>query len=342
MTEFELMISKKTTVIYHSADFDGIFCREIARRFLGDENINYIGWNFGDAPLPFIGVGEACYVFDLPLDAPFGLRWHEGAMFGENPTERRADLPDFVWIDHHATSIATHPARIPGYRIDGVAACRLAWQWFSRAGARKSCSCSTPGAVIVGECPSCEAPMPTKQAFIERKVVEPLAVRLAGEYDVWDKRDPDADIFQYALRATDPTTYWPGLLDPTMDSELTDCQVSQAVVYSIIPFGIAAQRYARTVDAANMKASFIREWEGLKFLCLNGRGNSLTFASRDVPETGHDALMMFYHNGEKLCVSLYHANHRKDLDLSAIAVKHGGGGHRGACGFTCKALSCEF
>jgi len=29
------------------------------------------------------------------------------------------------------------------------------------------------------------------------------------------------------------------------------------------------------------------------------------------------------------------AAHRKDIDLSLIAVKHGGGGHRGACGFTC-------
>lgn len=41
-----------TTVIYHSADFDGIFCREIARKFIGNEDVNYIGWNFGDAPIP--------------------------------------------------------------------------------------------------------------------------------------------------------------------------------------------------------------------------------------------------------------------------------------------------
>ena len=36
----------KTTVIHHSADFDGIFCREIARKFLPDAEL--IGWDFGD------------------------------------------------------------------------------------------------------------------------------------------------------------------------------------------------------------------------------------------------------------------------------------------------------
>ena len=53
-----------------------------------------------------------------------------------------------------------------------------------------------------------------------------------------------------------------------------------------------------------------------------------------VGETGHDALCGFYFNGKKWTVSLYHAKHRTDLDLSKIAVKYGGGGHRGACGFT--------
>ena len=33
----------KTTVIHHSADFDGLFCREIARKFLPGAEL--IGWN---------------------------------------------------------------------------------------------------------------------------------------------------------------------------------------------------------------------------------------------------------------------------------------------------------
>ena len=81
------------------------------------------------------------------------------------------------------------------------------------------------------------------------------------------------------------------------------------------------------------------EFEGLKFLTLNtARCNSLTFAAKDVPETGHDAICGFFWTGRTWKVSLYRARHRMDLDLSNIAVKYGGGGHKGACGFEAKTL----
>lgn len=38
-------------------------------------------------------------------------------------------------------------------------------------------------------------------------------------------------------------------------------------------------------------------------------------------------------DGRKWDVSLYHADGKEQHDLSLIAVKYGGGGHRGACGF---------
>lgn len=76
------------------------------------------------------------------------------------------------------------------------------------------------------------------------------------------------------------------------------------------------------------------QFEGLKFLAIvHGRFNSNTFESVDLPHKGHDALMGMSFTGDKWTFSLYHAKHRTDLDLSEIAVKYGGGGHRGACGF---------
>jgi hypothetical protein len=292
-----------TTVIYHSGDFDGQFCGEIARKFLGDKDVNYLGWNFGDPPLPIPGAEvDSVYVMDLPLDAPFGVKMPLGLT-----GVVKNGVNGLVWIDHHGSSIASHPTDIPGYRIDGVAACRLAWQWF------------TGKTEFAGTWE-----LPAKQSFIDRKVSEPLAVRLAGEYDVRDKRDERADVFQYGLRAS---------VNVLFDSLLCGGN-ENTYLNTIIDRGNAAQVYARTVDASNMKASFLMPWEGLTFLCLNGRGNSLTFASRDIAETGHQALLMFYFNGGAWVVSLYHARHRTDLDLSKIAVAHGGGGHRGACGFT--------
>lgn len=83
----------KTTVIYHRADFDGLFCREIARKFLPDAEL--IGWDFGDKPLPFPKEG-AVYILDLPPEQPFGI---------ELTLEEKERV---IWIDHHASSLAKY------------------------------------------------------------------------------------------------------------------------------------------------------------------------------------------------------------------------------------------
>lgn len=290
-------MNTKTTCIYHNADFDGIFCREIARRFL-PKDTEFVGWNYGDPAIPFPSEGPV-YVLDLSPEC-----------FGDVPehTER------IIWIDHHKSAIEKYNPGIIGYRIDGVAACRLAWQFF------------TLKPDIGGA-----NPMPTKEDFMERRVTEPLAVRLAGEYDIWDKRDPRADIFQFGLRSRELSDGdWLHLLSLT---------ASDSATADLLDDGELLQRYQQETDASIVEhRSFLIEFEGLKFLALNtARCNSLTFASRDKPETGHDALMGFYWNG-KWNVSLYHAQHRKDLDLSVIAVRHKGGGHRGACGFNTDTL----
>lgn len=301
------------TVVYHSADFDGIFCGEIAKKFLGTEGVNYIGWNFGDAPLPIPGPEiESVYVMDLPLDAPFGVKMP----FGLTAVVRN-DVNGLVWIDHHKSAIESHPRDIPGYRIDGVAACRLAWQFFEQQRIL-----NVGGPLVL---------LPKKSDFIDRQVSEPLAVRLAGEYDVWDHRG-DGDLeFQFGLDS---------LESPAWGRILSMADEEQGYTMAIVLDGRAAMKCYAKRDADVMRErSFLVEWEGLKWLALNtARCNSQTFADKDMPETGHAALLAFYWNGKVWTVSLYHARYRTDLDLSLIAVKYGGGGHRGACGFTCAKL----
>lgn len=318
----------KTTVIHHSADFDGIFCREIARKFLPEAEL--IGWDFGNEPVP-LPDGQI-YVLDLPVDRVFGFNFEtlNAGKAGAIPTAIFRGR--VIWIDHHKSSIETHPPSIAGYRIDGVAACRLAWQWFSIM--QHNAQHQTNEALQV--------PLPGKQDFIDRLVSEPLAVRLAGEYDVWDKRDSDAEVFQFGLRAQDlGENMWDLLLSgPT--TLATDGKVGAAeiAVVALLENGALLQRYQQRNDANLVNyRSFMVDFEGLRFLALNtGSFNSLTFAAKDVPETGHDALMGFRWDGRKWAVSLYHARHRTDLDLSAIAKKYGGGGHLGACGFVASEL----
>lgn len=305
----------KTTVIYHSADFDGLFCREIARRFIPDAEP--IGWDFGDEPL-IIPDGSIC-ILDLPVDRVFGFKYDLGDV-DKNPPQHPAGL---VWIDHHASSIATHPSRIPGYRIDGVAACRLAWQWFSEF------QCSPPRIV------ACDK-LPFKQDFVDRTVKEPLSVRLAGEYDIWDKRDPRAELFQHGLKSQPLNRHeWRWLLEDECDKSYSESFVATLLKQGEMLQYVRDQEYLDVIT----QQGFDLEFEGLKFLACCSHEldiRSQLFAEGIKPH--HEALLGFTFTGKDWRVSMYHAPGKESHDLSLIAVKHGGGGHRGACGFRAKHL----
>jgi uncharacterized protein len=283
----------KTFVIYHRADFDGIFCREIARKNLG-ENAEFIGWDYND-PLPQVPATADLYMLDISVD---------GMM----------DHPRLIWIDHHKTAIEKYPATIPGYRIDGVAACRLAWQWFEEMRTRDP--------VGFG--------LPALQDYRNHYVVEPLAVRLAGEYDIWDKRDPRTDLFQHGLRSQDLTATWPALLDLGQWGETTVAELLKAG---------RVLEYARSRENESIiKAQgFTVDFEGHRFLALNtARCNSLTFTAGLTPE--HEGCLSFNWNGRRWRVSLYGVPGRAEIDFTPIAKKYNGGGHRQACGFETNEL----
>lgn len=288
-------------MIYHKADYDGIFCREIARKFL--PNAELIGWDYGD-PTPPIQEDVVLYMLDISVPE---LMNH----------------PNLIWIDHHKSAIEKYGTK-PGYQIDGVAACRLAWQWFNRTS-----DGSTGYAVNV---PS------TKEPYVERRVTEPLAVRLAGEYDIWDKRDPQAELLQHGLRSQELNkNCWDLLLTNHAETD-TQHDVGTELVYALLDQGKCLQ-YAKTKENESIikSAGFTLRFEELTFLaCNHARYNSFLFTAGLKPE--HDACLGFCWRAGKWTVSLYHAPGKEHFDLSLTAVKYGGGGHRGACGFTCKEL----
>lgn len=281
------------TVIYHSADFDGIFCREIAKKFLPEDTI-FIGWNYGDK-IPEITT-EELYMMDICIP-------------------ELMDFPNLIWIDHHKSSIEKFDSpKINGFRLDGVAACRLAWAYFHDSN-------------------------PCLESFNNCTVMEPLAVRLAGRYDVW-KLDFGALELQFGLRA-EKQLDWELLLDVETGSPFCDpySPANEYIKY-LIDVGGKIMQYVDDTQAGYCRnAAFLINWKGLKFLALNtSANNSRAFATLDKKETGHDALMKFNFDGEKWCFSLYHATHNKEIDLSKIAIEMGGGGHKGACGFISEIL----
>jgi hypothetical protein len=315
----------KTTVIYHRNDFDGLFSGQIAKKFLPPDT-ELIGWHFGDAPIIFPTEGRV-YVIDLPLDRVFGYDYNQENL--HLSAARFVDASRVVWIDHHRSSIESHPKNIPGYRIDGVAACRLAWQWFNKPH-------------IGGE--TCAI---TKEDFLERKVDEPLAVRLAGEYDVWDKRDPRAEMFQFGLQSVDLDTpfypkwddefhvasWWYEMLRD--DKRRQHLAVDELLSRAPAIMHYREKEYAKVIKEQGFDVGFM----GRVFLACNSHEcdiRSHLFAAGIKPH--HEALMGFTFNGAEWAFSLYQIDGKKDVDVLSIAKHMGGGGHAGACGFTAKAI----
>ena len=321
---------KNIAIIYHDADFDGKLSNEVCRfhlkRLHPDANIHSYGWDYGRR-IPTDGWEDfdAIYIVDLSVDELMA----------------RPELRDkIVWIDHHKSAIEkwdgiqneneTQYVQRPfkGIRIDGVAACRLCWAWF------------TWGKLPKGVLPSKQDYIPplTKSVFVDREIKEPLLIRLAGEYDIWDHRDPDAKVLQFGLRALSQTDFG-RLVENQFSGEPTGVKLDD-----VITQGRAIKAYCdKQNDEYSAAYSHTIMFEGLTFCALNigQRGNSDLLKGGIKPE--HDACFAWRYTGNDnmVMVSLYHIAGKEHHDLSKIAVKYGGGGHKGACGFRVTLMELE-
>ncbi len=302
------MTTTEFLVIYHDADFDGILSEAVCRHFLQKRgNVTSIGWDYGK-PIPDVlsSTWDEIYMVDISIKELMGV-----------------DEAKLIWIDHHKTAIDQFNKDLPGYRLDGVAACRLCWQWFIHGG-----DSDQAGALA--------ATLLHKPDYFERRVAEPLLIRLAGEYDIWDHRDPRGLILQSGLRELDEVEFKNLLIEQflTLDTILLE---------QCLTIGVRAKKSRDKANAKTiLKLGHTIFWEGITFLCCNGLSGSQAFAEGIRPE--HEALMSWRFDGQthKCTVSLYQVPGHEHLDLSEIAKRYGGGGHKGACGFQISLDQLDF
>ncbi len=103
---------------------------------------------------------------------------------------------------------------------------------------------------------------------------------------------------------------------------------------AVIETGVSIKSYCdKMADEYSAAYAHTIKWNGLTFCVLNigQRGNSDLLRGGIKPE--HDACFAWRFDGKQVLVSLYHIEGKTHHDLSLIAVKYGGGGHKGACGF---------
>lgn len=211
---------------------------------------------------------------------------------------------DLHWIDHHNTIVQMEEELSAkdwlGVRqlSPKVGACELVWDYLY------------PGETI------------------------PYPVYLLSRYDVWQNKDPlwDEEIlpFQYGMRLGG----WD--LDDPKWKTLLKCNKESAFVHNTIEKGNIGLFYEKELSGKMARGLwFPLEWEDLRFQVINrGYANSISAEAIWNPEE-FDAVMFFSRGREFWKITMFTD---KEIDLSILAKKYGGGGHKQACGFTTKDI----
>ena len=224
--------------------------------------------------------------------------------FSLQPFEEMATLvkvcPDLVWIDHHKSAIEEYK------------------EWLN-AGNAPILGIQRIG---IGACA-------LVWEYLCPETNLPTFIKLLGEYDVWNHSDPRTLSFQYGMRQfadTNPSNqeFWLSLFDVEEVQRITE-------------IGGVILAYIKTENGKYCDAcSFKTELDGLKCIAVNKMlANSQLFDSV-WNEKKYDAMLTFGFRNGKWTISLYST--KDNVDVSAIAKSHGGGGHKGAAGFQCEKL----
>jgi oligoribonuclease NrnB/cAMP/cGMP phosphodiesterase (DHH superfamily) len=225
------------------------------------------------------------------------------------PAETMKKLYDFIgdnliWIDHHVSIIDKISNDYPEMNIPGV---------------RKV---GTAACILTWE-------------YLFPKKELPRSVLLLGKYDIWDLTDEVLE-FQYGIRAIGDT--WP------KNQELWKklFEYNDYITYVIENCGRVILDYQNKQDEIYCKAfSFEMEFEGYKAITINRRLTSSRLFNSVWDENKYDIMITFGMKKNGMWeVSFYTT--KKEIDVSKLAQKFGGGGHRSAAGCGFKELPQTF
>lgn len=217
---------------------------------------------------------------------------------------------DVTWIDHHKTAIeryADFETPIRGIRYDGVAGCMLTYCWLHHMTERGD-----------GE---------PKQFDLSMTKDAPMFTKYVADYDVWS--------FEYG----DDTRHFHvgfDVYDKAPEDKIWQTLLEEDITKNIIEEGKIIIKYRDNLAKEYCESKgFETEFEGHKVFAMNiGLAGSDWFKSID--DGSYDILMPFSYNGKSGNWS--YSMYSKTIDVSVIAKKYGGGGHKGASGFTTDKL----
>ena len=297
-------------IIYHAIDLDGKCSGAIAYHaaktlFSGFNRVlrglDY-GWPFDE--FSTIYPGDAVIMLDFALYEPGDkyVRMH-----------RISDIVgpgNFIWIDHHKTSIAEASSGkfivdncVPGH-ARGItqeaykSACALAWEFFH-----------------------------------DTRMPEFIELLSAWDCWIWKTLFPaDQEKVQNLQYGLNSVTNYP-------DFEVWDSLLNEPILAdSYIERGAIIREYLDLQDRQNLpKLAFGTRLDGHPAIAINRRCSSESFRHL-LSDQVAPLLISFIREHSAWRVTLYRGPTGQDIDVSAIATQHGGGGHPGAGGFQCQEL----
>lgn len=217
---------------------------------------------------------------------------------------------DVRWIDHHVTAIKNSKDHgynnMSGLRDTDYCGAELAWKYY------------------YGE-----------------KTPIPEFIKMVGEFDTFrshkDKRffnDSVMPFFygcQSFIENLNPLNYGDENFSGTIGVFENDKNVSK-----MIKVGKPIFEYLRQTWRENASTNaFVRKIWGYNVLCLNSAENGSMQLDESFDASKHDIMLKFHFNGKNWCYGVYtDTNAKPNINVGEIASKYGGGGHKGAGGFT--------
>lgn len=288
--------------LFHRVDLDGHCSGALVKRKF-PEAVMY-GINYGDEiPWDKIEAADEIYIVDFRLPVA-DLGW----ILDTGKTVH--------WLDHHKTAMEQEAScnfvgDLRGLRDMEKAGCELTFEYL----------------------------WPDTQM--------PWCVRSLGRYDVWDHSDPHTLPIQYAMRMENT---WPthasvleaeGIWARTLAVPGNDLYDHGALPL-IASKGQIIMEYQESEDARYAEtAAFLTKIDGVPMLALNKMLCNSKVAEPLFDPDEADGILLFGYQPRNKRWEVRMFTSKPGVDLSPIAVQHGGGGHAGACGFYCSELPFE-
>lgn len=291
--------------IFYHTDADGkcaaFWVKKLAKHYDLYER-TFIPINYGQVfPLDIIQPKEQVYIVDYSI-------------FPEEMKLLLKITTNVVWIDHHISAIKRYEDEkyknmfIPGVRKDGVAGCMLTYLYLMNKDIAENIT-NKEDTVFYKK---------------NNRTGNPTFTDYIADYDVWT--------FQYG---EDTKKFAAGLncYDLNPESDFWETLFSNKKVREVISIGGNILKYQDSWAERYCKNySFETSFEGYKALAMNlAMISSEYFKSI---ENCYDLYIGFAYDGENWNYSL----RSEKIDCSKIAMKYGGGGHKGAAGFSLKDL----